>query len=138
MNTLVPKIFLLIGILSAIEPTANGQWLVYSQIDTMPYFALHPPVYYSRHVARTYGFSPFALPAECILDIRAAEVRQKAEFPAEQREVEPLRIDNPFVVPEDGGAVTGARKPSGRHFQRIFPVAAQHADDVSRGVAKPK
>lgn len=25
-----------------------------------PYFALHPPVYYSHSVARTYGYSPYA------------------------------------------------------------------------------
>ena len=28
----------------------------------VPYFALHPPVYYSYRVARTYGYSPFAYP----------------------------------------------------------------------------
>jgi hypothetical protein len=30
--------------------------------DHIPYFALHPPVYYSFPVARTYGYSPFANP----------------------------------------------------------------------------
>src|SRR3989304_150501 len=30
----------------------------YSQYS-IPYFALHPPVYYSYHIARTYGDSPF-------------------------------------------------------------------------------
>ncbi len=25
-----------------------------------PYFAMHPPVYYSHSVARSYGYSPFA------------------------------------------------------------------------------
>lgn len=28
----------------------------------VPYFAAHPPVYYSHPVARPYGFSPFAYP----------------------------------------------------------------------------
>jgi hypothetical protein len=32
------------------------------QQETIPYFALHPPVYYSVPVARTYGYSPFAYP----------------------------------------------------------------------------
>jgi hypothetical protein len=32
------------------------------RIPTPPYFALHPPVYYSRPVPRTYGYSPFAYP----------------------------------------------------------------------------
>lgn len=29
-------------------------------LDDIPYFAKHPPVYYSRPVARPYGFSPYA------------------------------------------------------------------------------
>lgn len=32
------------------------------RIPTPPYFALHPPVYYSQPVARSYGYSPFAYP----------------------------------------------------------------------------
>jgi hypothetical protein len=32
------------------------------QIPTPPYFAIHPPVYYSVPVARTYGYSPYAYP----------------------------------------------------------------------------
>ena len=32
------------------------------RIPVPPYFALHPPVYYSQPVARTYGYSPFAYP----------------------------------------------------------------------------
>lgn len=31
-------------------------------MDSVPYFALHPPVYYSRPVPRPYGWSPFAYP----------------------------------------------------------------------------
>jgi hypothetical protein len=30
--------------------------------QNLPYFALHPPVYYSYPVPRTYGYSPFAYP----------------------------------------------------------------------------
>ncbi len=33
-----------------------------SRIPVPPYFSLHPPVYYSAPVARTYGYSPFAYP----------------------------------------------------------------------------
>ena len=32
------------------------------RIPTPPYFAVHPPVYYSQPVPRTYGYSPFAYP----------------------------------------------------------------------------
>lgn len=34
-------------------------------IPAPPYFALHPPVYYSQPVARPYGHSPFACPHGC-------------------------------------------------------------------------
>ena len=33
-----------------------------AEFQTPPYFALHPPVYYSHAVPRTYGHSPFAYP----------------------------------------------------------------------------
>src|SRR5436305_2234169 len=34
---------------------------LYRQLyNNLPYFALHPPVYYSYPVPRTYGYSPFA------------------------------------------------------------------------------
>jgi hypothetical protein len=33
-----------------------------NQIDSVPYYSLHPPVYYSMPVPRTYGYSPFAYP----------------------------------------------------------------------------
>jgi hypothetical protein len=36
---------------------------LYNQLyNNLPYFALHPPVYYSCPVPRTYGYSPFAYP----------------------------------------------------------------------------
>lgn len=38
------------------SPYATGR------IPTPPYFALHPPVYYSYAVPRSYGYSPFAYP----------------------------------------------------------------------------
>ena len=34
-------------------------------IPAPPYFALHPPVYYSHSIARPYGASPFACPCNC-------------------------------------------------------------------------
>ena len=33
-----------------------------SRIPTPPYFSIHPPVYYSVPVPRTYGYSPYAYP----------------------------------------------------------------------------
>jgi hypothetical protein len=36
---------------------------VTGQIPVPPYFALHPPVYYSYPVPRPYGYSPYAYPS---------------------------------------------------------------------------
>jgi hypothetical protein len=45
----------------------SGGWyggLPYSvySMDAVPYYALHPPVYYSHIVPRPYGYSPYAYP----------------------------------------------------------------------------
>lgn len=59
-------------------PYATGR------IPTPPYFSIHPPVYYSHAVPRTYGHSPFAYPGF----YRTPDVV-----------VEPISqsIDNPYV-----------------------------------------
>lgn len=53
------------------------------RIPTPPYFAIHPPVYYSYPVPRTYGYSPFAYPGF----IRTPDVVDA---------VEPAVIENPY------------------------------------------
>jgi len=53
----------------------------------IPYFAEHPPVYYSFPVPRTYGHSPYAYPGT----FRTPEIEMA---PA------PLMIENPHVTPE--------------------------------------
>ncbi len=55
-------------------------------IPTPPYFALHPPVYYSQPVPRTYGYSPHAYPGWV----------PTPEIVAPQ----PQTIINPHVVPQ--------------------------------------
>jgi len=69
--------------------------------NTLPYFALHPPVYYSHWVSRPYGLSPFAdfpgsaglqpvqLPSPQMVDVMQKEYRPRPK---------PLRIINPYVV----------------------------------------
>lgn len=62
-------------LLSALAGESNAQWWgggyglsnyynrgIYVDQDRIPYFALHPPVYYSYPVPRPYGYSPFAYP----------------------------------------------------------------------------
>jgi hypothetical protein len=57
---------------------------LYRQLyNNLPYFALHPPVYYSYPVPRTYGYSPFAYPPGVMTPDVAA--------------IQPLEIINPHV-----------------------------------------
>ncbi len=58
------------------------------QIPVPPYFALHPPVYYSQPVARSYGYSPYAYPGT----VPTPEV------------VMPEMIINPHVTPDEDEA----------------------------------
>ena len=55
-------------------------------IPVPPYFALHPPVYYSAPVPRSYGYSPFAYPGT---------------VPTPEVVMGPEEIINPHVVPEE-------------------------------------
>lgn len=62
-----------------------GYGLLYQSLDyNVPYFAAHPPVYYSYPVPRTYGYSPFAYPPHVMT-------------PEIVSEVTPLEIVNPYV-----------------------------------------
>jgi hypothetical protein len=52
--------------------------------NNLPHFSLHPPVYYSHPVPRTYGYSPFAYPP----GVMTPDVAGQAQ---------PLEIINPHV-----------------------------------------
>jgi hypothetical protein len=84
-----------------------GLGYLYGSLDyNVPYFAAHPPVYYSYPVPRTYGYSPFAYPP----GVMTPEVVQ---------EVKPVQIVNPYVPkvektpqePERDRAVKADRQP---------------------------
>lgn len=63
-----------------------GMGVLYGSLDyNVPYFAAHPPVYYSYPVPRTYGYSPFAYPP----GVMTPEVEMGADVPVE--------IVNPYV-----------------------------------------
>jgi hypothetical protein len=102
--------------------------------EPVPYFSLHPPVYYSYRVARTYGYSPFPYPpgvltpgsepprAAVVQNIYAAS--EGGESPELQQGRQPLRIDNPFVEqPSRPGVTKDQRKPAGRQPQVVYPAA---------------
>jgi hypothetical protein len=62
-----------------------GLGYLYQSLDyNVPYFAAHPPVYYSYPVPRTYGYSPFAYPP----GVMTPEVVEQAK---------PVQIVNPYV-----------------------------------------
>jgi len=92
-------------------------------IPAPPYFAVHPPVYYAPQItARHYGASPFAwppgmapitygaMPVVQSVVIKNPHVTTSTENASEkvaavsheveavETEIQPLRIDNPFVV----------------------------------------
>jgi hypothetical protein len=60
-------------------------------LNNVPYYALHPPVYYSYPVPRTYGYSPFAYPGYVMTPEVACEPQ-------------PLEIINPHVPSHPEGA----------------------------------
>ena len=61
------------------------------QVPTPPYFALHPPVYYSRPVARSYGYSPYVYPGTTMTPEVVEEI------------IGPEIIENPYCSPTSTG-----------------------------------
>lgn len=116
MKRLLALVALLVAAGSAGEAQAQWGWMgnpqwygrnvysVYDQ-DRLPYFALHPPVYYSRPVPRTYGYSPFAYPGDVMTP----------DLPV----VEPEIIVNPYFDP----AEPQAAPPAGGQAPQAAPPA---------------
>jgi hypothetical protein len=95
---------------------------LYNSLDyNVPYFAAHPPVYYSYPVPRTYGYSPFAYPPTVMTpdvvmseahpvqiinpyvpsskqDAAASQDQSAAAAPQTNRQPQPLVIINPYVA----------------------------------------
>lgn len=101
---------------------------LYRQLyNNLPYYALHPPVYYSQPVPRTYGYSPFAYPPGVMTpeiveeskpvtivnpyvpSTKPASAETKADRSASTSTTpEPLVIINPFVTPKTEVAKSGS------------------------------
>lgn len=104
------------GVAAAAQPCFPGYgwypglWYNVYVGESVPYFALHPPVYYSYPVPRTYGWSPFAYPPGTMTPEMEAPSAQPQVFRnpyAEQPSsaasdnvaaVKPLRIVNPYAI----------------------------------------
>jgi hypothetical protein len=93
------------------------QHTLYSS-ENVPYYALHPPVYYSYPVARTYGDSPFPYPPGLSAlqayssypqpQMIKNEYVEEATSPMDQQYQThvPLRISNPFVEKSDNAVMS--------------------------------
>lgn len=114
-----------------------GVWNVYAR-EPLPFYALHPPVYYSLPVPRPYGYSPFAYPPGVMtpeLLLGEPAVIQNHTIPGKptahekpaRMAVAPLRLTNPYVVQSDRrndsqlAATAADREPSQPLV--IFPAA---------------
>lgn len=111
-------------------PTTGGSPYSLGQVPTPPYFALHPPVYYSVPVPRTYGYSPYAYPASMVTPevVREPEVivnphvespaRMDRPRQASHATQSPLAIDNPFVRAEVRAVSGAASHPARETVER--------------------
>ncbi len=78
------------------------------RIPTPPYFALHPPVYYSGITPTTYGRRPFPQPAYPIFQAPQAQVKVSPSS-APTRSVRSLNVvQNPYMKSTD----TPEKKPA--------------------------
>lgn len=109
-------------------------WGLYTR-EYIPYHAMHPPVYYSYPVPRTYGYSPFAYPPGTLTPGLAApdpEVVPNPHVPpkdavkptATRVAGAPLRIRNPYVEQENKGGLQDAALSAfqGRPPLVVFPA----------------
>lgn len=81
-------------------------------IPVPPYFSIHPPVYYSVPVPRTYGYSPFAYPGG---------------VPTPDVQLGPEEIVNPYVEP-DTDEKTDAKDASAKTaaYSRPAPLVVRN------------
>lgn len=104
--------------------------------EYIAYHALHPPVYYSYPIPRTYGYSPFAYPPGTRTPEIAAPTPEVVPNPhVPQKETvkptanrlahAPLRIRNPFVQPLNSDGLSQHAKLSAlpnRLPQVVYPA----------------
>jgi hypothetical protein len=112
-------------------PGANWGYASIYATESAPYFALHPPVYYSLPVPRTYGYGPFPYPPGVLTPgsepVRARAMRYACQTGEEDSGVGetapmPLRIQNPFVE-QSGKSAMSTRSKGGRIARQVvYPI----------------
>jgi hypothetical protein len=99
--------------------------------DSPPYFAVHPPVYYSYPVYRTYGVYPFpyyaepmqsaAIPVEPKTLINPY-VEQNPNMETQYAKRKPLRILNPYVEQSGSDSNSSQEASDGIKPKVIYPT----------------
>jgi hypothetical protein len=111
----------------------GGGWgwpSVYS-MDQPPYFSLHPPVYYSMPVARTYGYSPFAYPG--FVETPAWEGAAGYAPPAAP--ASPKMIINPYVE-QNSRSPSDKAAPAANTQSRVQVIYPIREFSVPKAIAR--
>lgn len=90
-----------------------------SMREHVPYYAKHPPVYYSRPISRPYGYYPYAYFPERPTPKAAQSL--------------PLVLSNPFVMGEAEGSVSKRpplKRPSLEPLRIVNPFADEPEDPL--------
>jgi hypothetical protein len=93
---------------------------LYVSDQTPPYFAIHPPVYYSYVVRRPYGYSPFPYPPDVLTP--------------ERPPTSPLVVHNQYACVEVAaptGNSSAAAKPGPLRIQNSFVTSAAQAPAIA-------
>ena len=130
LMTLVMVLGMGAGMAAAEQPAPGWGWgcgipfyyPFYAQYgrESIPYFALHPPVYYSYPVPRTYGYSPFAYP----FGSPTPEIEWGP--PKVEKKPEPKMMNNPHVREASHREHTGQVEPKVIHNPYVAaPLVAE-------------
>lgn len=101
--------------------------------EYIPYFAQHPPVYYSYPVARPYGYSPYPYPPgystpelyeprPALIRNQHVTIKRPVQSAEESEEPTPLRIINPYVEQAGEAREASTRAAPAPKPQIVHPV----------------
>jgi hypothetical protein len=106
-----------------------GQGQVVSYNDNIPYFAAHPPVYYSHEIVRRpMGPSPFAFPGYH-MPMMQAEVAIAPAMVAAPKKMEPVMINNSYYVQKQA--------PSAATVSYVQPLTREAASRGTQMIVNP-
>ena len=99
-----------------------GLGYLYNSLDyNVPYFAAHPPVYYSYPVPRTYGYSPFAYAPH----VMTPDVVDDSAVP--------VQIINPYVPSSSGEQTKPAADQTAHSTSQTQPLVILNPYVTAKG-----